>query len=345
MSIDSHPAPALRPGGYAELAAEIRALGLLHPRPWFYVWFLVADLAALVGAVVGLLLLSGTWWTAALAPVFAVLSTQIAFFGHDAGHRQISRRPRTGRLLGMLTGNLLNGLSYGWWMDKHNAHHARPNDLRSDPDVHTGALVFDAGEATGRSGIAGWTTRHQAWLFFPMLTMEALNLHLSSVRALAHPGRRNRTGEIALLVVHYLAYAALIVTAMTWQQALVFVAVHQALFGVYLGCSFAPGHKGMPVLPPGQADDPLLRQVLTSRNVRGGVFVDYALGGLNYQIEHHLFPSMPRPNLRLAQPVVRRFCEDRGVSYEETSAWSSYAAVLRHLSSVGEGLRAARRAV
>ena len=55
-----------------------------------------------------------------------------------------------------------------------------------------------------------------------------------------------------------------------------------------------------------QAADPLLRQVLTSRNIRGGPFTDAALGGLNYQIEHHLFPSMPRANLRRAQPVVQR---------------------------------------
>jgi hypothetical protein len=99
-----------------------------------------------------------------------------------------------------------------------------------------------------------------------------------------------------LLVVHAAAYLALLVTALTWQQAVVFAAVHQAVFGIYLGCSFAPNHKGMPVLEPDQAADPLLRQVLTSRNVRGGPFVDYARGGLNYQIEHHLFPSMPRPN-------------------------------------------------
>ncbi len=84
--------------------------------------------------------------------------------------------------------------------------------------------------------------------------------------------------------------------------------------------------------------------MLTSRNVRGGLLVDYALGGLNYQIEHHLFPSMPRPNLPHAQRVVRRFCERRGVRYAETSAWSSYAAVLRHLDGVGAELRSTRHA-
>ena len=121
------------------------------------------------------------------------------------------------------------------------------------------------------------------------------------------PGARHRGLESALLVVHVAGYLALLLTALTWRQAIAFGVVHQAVFGIYLGCSFAPGHKGMPNLDTDQAADPLLRQVLTSRNLRGGLFVDYALGGLNYQIEHHLFPSMPRPNLRHAQVVVRRF--------------------------------------
>ncbi len=119
--------------------------------------------------------------------------------------------------------------------------------------------------------------------------------------------------------------------------------VHQGLYGVYLGCSFAPGHKGMPRLEPEQAADPLLRQVLTSRNIRGGVFVDHAPGGLNYQIERHLFPSMPRPHLRQAEVVVRRFCADRSVSYEETTARTSCAPALRHLHAVGADLRKAHR--
>ena len=342
MSLAEQPTPSMHPGGYAELATEIRSLGLLRPRPLFYAGLLAADLAALAAVVIGMVLLHDSWWAVLLAPVLAVVSTQLGFFGHEAGHRQITRRRVPTLALGLLSGNLLNGLSWSWWIAKHNAHHARPNDLATDPDVHTGALVFDAGEAVGRRGVAGWTTRHQAWLFFPFLTLEAVNLHVSSVRALARPGARHRVLEGGLMLVHFVAYGVLVVGTLTWQQGLVFVALHQAVFGIYLGCSFAPGHKGMPMLTAEQAVDPLLRQVLTSRNVRGGVLVDYALGGLNYQIEHHLFPSMPRPNLPHAQRVVRRFCERREVSYAETSVWSSYAAVLRHLDAVGAELRSRR---
>jgi fatty acid desaturase len=118
-------------------------------------------------------------------------------------------------------------------------------------------------------------------------------------------------------------------------QAVAFVLVQQGLFGVYLGCSFAPNHKGMPVLGAEEKLDFLRRQVITSRNIRGGWLTDFTLGGLNYQIEHHLFPSMPRPSLRHAQEPVRAFCAQHGIAYHETGFFASYAQVLQHLHTVG----------
>ena len=341
MSV-SPAAPSTLPlGGYADLAAEIRGLGLMRRRPGFYAVLFAGILLALGAGVAGVLLLRDSWWALLLAPGLGVVSTQLGFFGHDAAHRQITRRERPSRWIALVTADLLNGLSYGWWLEKHNAHHAHPNDLESDPDVHAGAVVFDARQAVGRRGLAGWVARHQAWLYAPMLLLEGLNLHVASVRALLRPGLRHRRVEVVLLGAHVAAYVAVLAVALTWQQALVFVVVHQAVFGVYLGMSFAPGHKGMPVLAPAQAADPLLRQVLTSRNVRGGRFLSAAMGGLNFQIEHHLFPSMPRPHLVRAQPVVRRFCDERGVGYAEVSVVATYTAVVRHLDAVGADLRAA----
>jgi len=121
-------------------------------------------------------------------------------------------------------------------------------------------------------------------------------------------------------------------------KAVTFILVQQGLLGFYLGCSFAPNHKGMPILTASDKTDFLRRQVLTSRNVRGGWLTDFALGGLNYQIEHHLFPSMPRPNLRRAQSLVAAFCAERDVSYTETSLLASYAQAFGHLAAVGSEL-------
>jgi fatty acid desaturase len=327
-------------GGYGELTAEIRALGLLRSRPWSYVGHFALVFAGLAAVVATMVVFDRSWWLLLVAPVFGVVATQIGFLGHDVGHLQVTRNATRMRILGLVDGNLMGGMSFGWWVRKHNAHHAHPNDLESDPDVVSGVLVFDADQASRRRGLAAWTTRHQALLFFPFLLGEAVNLHVASAREMFTAGLRRRVPEATLMVVHFALYVVLLVTTLTWPQAVLFALIHKGVQGPYLGCSFAPNHKGMPTLRADEAADPLLRQVLTSRNIRGGPFIDTALGGLNYQIEHHLFPSMPRANLRRAQPVVQRFCRDRGIPYLEVGAIASYVAAIGHLHTVGAGLRA-----
>jgi fatty acid desaturase len=334
----SSPATSSR-SGYSELTREIRAAGLLRPRPGSYAAHAALVLGALAAVVAVMAIWRDSWWLLFVAPVMAVVTTQINFLGHDVCHRQVTASPGRSRLLGLVVGNLMGGLSYGWWVRKHNAHHAHPNDLATDPDVRDGILVFDATQATGKRGVGAFTVRHQALFFFPFLVAEALNLHVASFKELAYPQLRNRAVEGVLLVAHFAAYGALLVSSLTWLQVLCFFAIHKSLQGLYLGCSFAPGHKGMPTLTPAQAADPLLRQVLTSRNIRSSRLIDTALGGLNFQIEHHLFPSMARSNLRRAQPIVQRFCAAHDIPYVECSAWASYSRALRHLHTVGAALR------
>ena len=177
--------------------------------------------------------------------------------------------------------------------------------------------------------------RYQAYLFFPLLLGEAVSLHVASVRALASRAARHRSWERALLAVHVAGYLTAVFLVLSPVKAVVFILVQQGLFGLYLGCSFAPNHKGMPILDAADRSDFLRRQVLTSRNVRGGWLTDFALGGLNYQIEHHLFPSMPRPNLRRSQALIEAFCQQHGLPYCQTSLAGSYAQALRHLNAVG----------
>src|SRR5205823_9914931 len=117
-------------------------------------------------------------------------------------------------------------------------------------------------------------------------------LHVASVRGLLTDADRNwraghRRTELLLLSAHLTAYLAGLLLIMSPVKALVFAAIHQAAFGLYMRCSFAPNHKGMPLIAADEDVDYLRRQVLTSRNVRGGVLTDLLLGGLNYQIEHH----------------------------------------------------------
>jgi fatty acid desaturase len=280
-------------------------------------------------------LVGNSWWVLAVAVFLAVMFTQVGFLGHDAGHRQIFGSRRASYVVGVLHGNLGIGLSYGWWVDKHNRHHAHPNTEGADPDIKPSAVAFTRLQAQAARGVARLAFRYQAYLFFPLLLLEAISLHVASIRALTGRTSRHRRTEAALLGAHFVGYLSLVFLVLSPVKAVVFILVQQGLFGLYLGSSFAPNHKGMPTLHAGDQTDFLRRQVITSRNVRGGWLTDFALGGLNYQIEHHLFPSMPRPSLRRSQDLVQAFCEQRDLPYCETSFAGSYAQALRHLNAVG----------
>ncbi len=311
----------------------------MRPRRGYYAVHIGLTLLFFAAGWAGFVLIGDSWYQLLIAGALAVAFTQVAFLGHDAGHRQIFRQRRPNDAFALLTINLMSGLSFGWWIDKHNRHHAHPNTEGADPDVGNGALAFTPKQAAGRTRpVSRFLTRYQAWFTVPLLFLEGLNLHVAGIRALAHkkvPYQRSRSLEIVLLAAHAGGYLTVLFLVLSPGTALAFVAVQQGLFGLYLGASFAPNHKGMPLLPAGDKTPYLRRQVMTARNVRGGRFTDLLLGGLNYQIEHHLFPSMPRPNLRHAQALVRGHCRANGVPYREDRLFASYAAGLRHLGAVG----------
>ncbi len=327
---------AARPGqaSFGPLAREVNARGLLRRRPLGYARIIAGDLVLALATGAAMVAVGPSWWQLVLALPAALVTTRWAFLGHDAGHKQVADSHRANRVLGLLFGNLLVGMSYGWWTTKHNRHHAHPNDVERDPDVGTGVLAWTPEQAAAKSGFGRWLVRNQAVAFFPLLLLEAVNLKISSVRDLRRPGREDVRLEGTLLVAHHVGYASVLFTVMSPVQAVAFAALHHALFGLHLGSAFAPNHKGMPMPQPGVRWTHLHRQVLTSRNVRGGRVTDWLLGGLNYQIEHHLFPSMPRPALREAQPVVRDHCARVGLPYVEESALTSYRHALQHLDGV-----------
>jgi fatty acid desaturase len=327
--------PPHRGSGYAQLSRQVKQAGLLNRRPGHYIARITVTALLLAAGWAAFVLLGNSWWQLAVAVFLAVMFTQFGFLGHDAGHRQISGSRRVSYLLGILLGNLGIGLSFGWWVGKHNRHHAHPNTEGADPDIAISAIAFSAGQARSGRALARLVYRYQAYLLFPMLLGEAISLHASSIRALASRTSRRRPAEAVLLAVHVAGYLTVVFLVLSPVKAVVFILVQQGLFGLYLGMSFAPNHKGMPILDAGDQSDFLRRQVLTSRNVRGGWLTDTALGGLNYQIEHHLFPSMPRPNLRHSQALVREFCRQHGLPYCQASLAGSYAQALRHLNTVG----------
>ena len=153
---------------------------------------------------------------------------------------------------------------------------------------------------------------------------------------------RRPLAEAIAMGAHFVVYFGLLFSVLGAWQAVLFIAIHQGLTGLYLTSIFAPNHKGMPVLDRDSQLDFLRRQVLTSRNVSAHPLADFWYGGLNYQIEHHLFPSMPRNKLQEAQSIVKAFCGAHSIAYHETSVLQSHREIVQHLHEVGAPLRQAR---
>jgi len=317
--------------------ATIREAGLLRRRRGFYIATFAVITLAMAGAWVGVVLLQDTWYTLILAGAMGVLFTQYAFLAHEASHRQVFESGKANDLAGRVLADLFVGISYSWWMTKHSRHHANPNTVSKDPDIEPDFIIFQKEHAAEVKGFQVFLTKRQGWLFFPALLLEGINLHIHAFKTVFSPGKKvdNRAAEIVLLLVRNVGYLTAVFLILDLGMAFAFVGIQLAIFGLYMGASFAPNHKGMPILPRDSKVDFLRRQVLTSRNIKGGWYMNIFMGGLNYQIEHHLFPSMPRPSLKRAREIVKEYCESKDILYTEARLTESYGIVIAYLNRVG----------
>ncbi len=316
----------------------------MAPQPGYMTFKIISTLAMLVLGL-GWLAMAPNLGLRLLAAAFlGIVFTQIGLVAHDIGHRQTLRSVRAAEWLGMIHGNLMLGISRNWWVDKHNRHHSHPNEEDNDPDLDIPFIAFSEEAARERRGLPRLIVRHQAILLVPMMLLQALALRHETVRFLLAGRVRHRPIEVLFTIAHMVLYVGFVVLVVPGWEALAVIAVHQAAFGLYMASIFAPNHKGMPLWPSSGPPDFLRQQVVTSRNVRSGPFNDFWYGGLNYQIEHHLFPTMPRNKLREAQALVKAFCLRRGIPYYETGALQSYREILAHLSEVSAVLRPGRGA-
>ncbi|HET6824943.1 MAG TPA: acyl-CoA desaturase [Amnibacterium sp.] len=323
---------------YTELTRRVKAAGLLDRRPRFYAVRGILLVAAFTLATVLMLAVGRSWWQLAVAVLFGVLFTQVGFLAHDGAHRQMFVSGKRNEWVSRVLANLVVGLSYGWWMHKHSRHHANPNTQGKDLDMDASALVFTPRDAATRTGFAKVLMRKQGWFFFPVLTLTGLDLHVKSIAMLTARGEvKHRFVELAFIALRLVGFATLAIVVAGPVIGPLFLLVQVLVFGFTMGSAFAPNHKGMPLIDESQRVDYLRRQVLTSRNIAGGWPVTLGMGGLNYQIEHHLFPNMPSINLHRARPIVRDYCAELGVPYTETTLPKSWAIVVNYIHRVGLG--------
>jgi fatty acid desaturase len=339
------PASRSAANQYAELKRLIKQSGLLERQPLYYAGKTAFTLGLLAVSLALLFVLDDTRFQLLNAAYLAFVFVQISLLAHDFGHRQFSfRTPWKNDWLTLVFGNLLLGVSRQWWIDKHNEHHGHPNQMDVDPDVDIPLLAFEEEQALEKRGFARFVVKHQAALIFPLSLLQAISMLRSSIEFLAAKRAKSPLVEALTICAHFALYFGLLFSVLEPLKAMLFIAVHRGLFGTYMVSIFAPNHKAMPILERDSKVDFLRRQVLTSRNVVAHPVTDFWYGGLNYQIEHHLFPRLPRNKLREAQPIIRDFCRDHCIAYHETSVLQSYREILQHLHEVGAPLREATKA-
>jgi fatty acid desaturase len=214
-------------------------------------------------------------------------------------------------------------------MDSHGRHHKHPNDPVLDPNTNVSVLVLTPSQVETRDFAL---RRFQAFYYLPLVMLEVIDMHKHSVGNLLSGSARYPVAEAAGMLLYIAVYPLVLLHFLDLPQFLAFITVLVLGRGLYIGLIFAPNHKGMPLRAGIDGNRVMTEQITTTRNVRPGRWTDFMLGGLNYQIEHHLFPGIPRNKLNAAREVIKPFCEANGWEYAEESLLGSYASVFRYLN-------------
>ena len=319
---------------YVALRREVMVRGLLERQYGYYALKIVTTLLMLCMAV-GLLFWFSSIWLQLLAIVGIAFSLmQVGLLGHDAGHQAIFKSSRWNDCFGHLFMTVLVGLPYRYWVDRHSRHHANPNE-DEDPDFAVFALTEEV--MRRKKGIPKFMARRQHTLFVPITSYFLFEMFkLGFVYNIRLRNCRAKWVELFMIGFHAALFWAAPFFLFAWWKALIIVLGVPMLWGVYFGSIVATNHKGMKVMEEDEQLDFVEKQVLTTRNVRSGLVVDFVYGGLNYQIEHHLFPTMPRNNFKKCKALVMQFCKENGLPYVETGVFRSYRIILGELRKVAK---------
>ena len=323
---------------YAELRRTVIAAGLLKPRYGYYF--------ALISFCFGLLLISvalpffippSLGWSVIASIFIGFAMVQIGLIGHDAGHLEIFRGARKNWLLGQICWSITTGISFWYWNDRHNRHHGHTNDMDKDPDIQGGgpfAVAFTEEEATSRRGWKRILVKYQV-----VFVLLGLMLYTFAFRAegwmfsIQKLKGMRRLLEALLLSLNILFWLTFIYM-LGWRGLGIFLASN-VVGSIYFVATISPNHNGMPIWARGDKLSFLERQVLSSRDLTSNPLWDFLYGGLNYQIEHHLFPTLPRVNLKRAQAIIQPFCEAHDLSFTIANPLTVYREVFLELRRVG----------
>jgi len=276
---------------------------------------------------------------------------QLAFVGHDTGHNGITGENKLDHIMGIFIGNLVGGISIGWWKDSHYVHHVITNDPEHDPDIqhlpflavstrlftnlfstyHKKILEFDL--------FAKFVVRLQHYLFYLIMMFGRFNLYVQSIKFMLTNRRcRYRLLEISSYSLFFLWYITVTYHITGYLNKFMFVFCSHAMSSL-LHVQITISHFSMDTEVTNEDEEFFKHQLRTTMDVDCPEWLDWLHGGLQFQAVHHLFPRMPRKNLRKARDDVLKLCDKYNVKYFSYSFFNANITVLSHLKSISEQIK------
>jgi fatty acid desaturase len=320
---------------YIELRSQVIKAGILDRSYWFYSFALLATFAVYGASLYAIFQAKSILQFALYTAIFTFFSVQLAGFLHDAGHRAVFATTKANDLLGTLLG-FLSGLAYTPWKIKHNMHHAHPNEEEEDPDVNLPLLSFTTERYKAKKGLAKILRKYQAYLYYPIGIFVVFSLRLTNLYYFKTKWKKDMFWQAIVYVLSMICWYILPFFVFSTGNALLFLLITNFLGGFYILNIFAPNHKGMPYIEKGVKISFLEQQVMTSRNIYGHPVTDYVYMGLNYQIEHHLFPNCPRNKLHKITPYLLAICKKMKLDYTAVGIIETNKIIINELAEVAK---------
>lgn len=318
---------------YAALREQVTAHSILERAYGYYAFLITGSIFCYFGTIVLFYYVQNIFFLTLYAIGAGFFAVQLGGIMHDAAHRAICKTTRNNDIIGQITAGL-TVMSYENWMRNHNAHHANPNEEGEDPDLEIPLHVFTQSQFAKRTGLRRLITKYQVLTYYTMRPLTSISTRVNSFRYFIKNYHPRLLWQIGMFIVGALLWFVAPFILFGTGKGLLFVLVSNAFGGFYASNVFAPNHKGMPQVKPGINMSFFEQQVVTARNVSANPLTDFIFLGLNYQIEHHLFPSCPRNKLRYAASFVKKTVETNGLPYITEGVVSSNKIILRHLWNV-----------
>ncbi len=321
---------------YREMRLQVQKVGILDRQYPYYAILALFILAGFFFSLYQVYITKEVIRLILWSMLFGFFSVQISGFVHDSGHRGIFNSTKLNDIAGHISGALL-ATDFGSWKYRHNLHHAHTNEEELDPDlIEMPFLSFAKSKFQAKKGFWRKASNYQVFFYYPLMLLYNFGLRLYGIEYYAQHFKREDLREVIVFVVTVFIWFILPFFIFPIGKGILVFTVVNLTMSMYLMNVIAPNHKAMPKFAKAMKLSFLDHQILTSSNVYGNLVYDFFYMGLNYQIEHHLFPNCPRNKLYKIAPYVREVCRKRRLEYTERGFIQSNKYILAELKHIAE---------